>query len=55
VVFGKSTAHMEVTAVEFLPYQKQLYILVADSDKYVHVLQYDPESTLTLYATSRLR
>jgi CPSF A subunit region len=44
IVFGKSAAQMEVTAVEFLPHEKQLYILAADSDKYLHVLQYDPES-----------
>ena len=47
IVFGKSAPQMEVTAVEFLPHEKQLYILAADSDKYVHVLQYDPENPRT--------
>jgi cleavage and polyadenylation specificity factor subunit 1 len=47
IVFGKSAAQMEVTAVEFLPHEKQLYILAADSDKFVHVLQYDPENPRT--------
>jgi cleavage and polyadenylation specificity factor subunit 1 len=38
---------MEVIAAEFLPHEKQLYILVGDADKNIHVLQYDPESKLT--------
>lgn len=45
-LFGKSASHMEVVASEFLPQDKQLNILVADSDKNIHVLQYDPESRL---------
>jgi hypothetical protein len=44
VLFGKSNSRMEVIASEFLPQDKQLNILAADSDKNIHVLQYDPES-----------
>lgn len=35
---------MEVMSAEFLPHGKQLYILIADGDKNLQVLQYDPES-----------
>lgn len=48
ILFGKSASKMEVMAAEFLPYEKQLYILVGDADKNIHVLQYDPESGLIL-------
>ena len=44
-LFGKSK-HIEVMALEFLPDGKQLYIIVADADCNLHVLQYDPERTL---------
>lgn len=43
ILFGKSRAHMEVMAAEFLPHDKQLYLMVADADCNLHVLQYDPE------------
>ena len=44
MLFGKSNPHMEIVAADFLPQDKQLSILAADSDKNIHVLQYDPES-----------
>lgn len=43
-VFSKGPSRMEVIAAEFLPHEKQLYIIVGDADKNIHVLQYDPES-----------
>ncbi|KAL8998200.1 MAG: hypothetical protein Q9169_002685 [Polycauliona sp. 2 TL-2023] len=42
-LFGKSTSHIEVLAGEFLPDGRNLYLVVADADSNVHVLQYDPE------------
>ncbi|KAL8663079.1 MAG: hypothetical protein Q9168_008152, partial [Polycauliona sp. 1 TL-2023] len=42
-LFGKSTSHIEVLAGEFLPDGKNLYLVVADADSNIHVLQYDPE------------
>jgi hypothetical protein len=42
-LFGKGRARMEVIAAEFLPYGKHLFILVADTESNLHVLQYDPE------------
>jgi hypothetical protein len=44
MVFSKTDAQMEIMAAEFLPHEKQLYILVADADKNIQVFQYDPES-----------
>jgi CPSF A subunit region len=43
VLFGKGRSQMEVIAADFLPYEKQLHIIVADADCNLHVLQFDPE------------
>lgn len=42
-LFGKDPEYLEVVTADFLPDGKKLYILVADSDCNLHVLQYDPE------------
>lgn len=42
-LFGKDLDELEVVTADFLPDGKKLYILVADSDCNLHVLQYDPE------------
>ncbi|KAF3403665.1 Protein cft1 [Penicillium rolfsii] len=42
-LFGKDPEYLEVVTAEFLPDGNKLYILVADSDCNLHVLQYDPE------------
>lgn len=42
-LFGKDSAGLEVISAEFFPDEDQLYILVADGDCTLHVLQYDPE------------
>ncbi|KAJ5663769.1 Cleavage/polyadenylation specificity factor A subunit C-terminal [Penicillium longicatenatum] len=42
-LFGKDPEYLEVAAADFLPDGIKLYILVADSDCNLHVLQYDPE------------
>ena len=44
-LFGKSSKHLEVITADFLPDGKQLYIVAADADCNIHVLQFDPEST----------
>lgn len=44
-LFGKSSKHIEALTAEFLPDGKQLYIIAADADCNIHVLQFDPEST----------
>jgi cleavage and polyadenylation specificity factor subunit 1 len=44
MTFGRATNKTEVMATEFLPHEKQLYIIVADADKNLDILEYDPES-----------
>jgi cleavage and polyadenylation specificity factor subunit 1 len=34
---------MEVTVADLLPDGKELYIVAADTDCNIHILQYDPE------------
>jgi cleavage and polyadenylation specificity factor subunit 1 len=43
ILFGKQTQDMEVMAAEIFPIGKELYIVVADSDCNLHVLQFEPE------------
>jgi len=43
MLFGKSSTSMEVVAAEFLPDGKELYIVAADADCNLHIMQYDPE------------
>lgn len=43
MLFGKQTDDMEIVSAEILPIGDQLYIVAADSDCNLHVLQYDPE------------
>ncbi|KAK3177207.1 hypothetical protein OEA41_008536 [Lepraria neglecta] len=47
-LFGKSPHHIEVVAADFLPDGKQLYMVVADADCNLHILQFDPEHPKTL-------
>ncbi|PGG98566.1 hypothetical protein AJ79_08819 [Helicocarpus griseus UAMH5409] len=42
-LFSKDDGSLQVMAADFLPDGKRLYILVADDDCNIHVLQYDPE------------
>lgn len=42
-LFGKYIQDLEVIAADFLPDGKQLYILVADAECNIHILQFDPE------------
>ncbi|KAE8350582.1 protein cft1 [Aspergillus coremiiformis] len=42
-LFAKDLDYLEVLAADFLPDGNKLFMLVADSDCNLHVLQYDPE------------
>lgn len=55
MLFGKSGKNMEVLATEFLPDGKELYIVAADADGGLHVLQYDPERKYTSPLSFSLR
>jgi cleavage and polyadenylation specificity factor subunit 1 len=43
-LFGRDQLGLEVIAAEFLPDGKNLYIIAADGDGDLHVMQFDPES-----------
>lgn len=43
-LFGRDQVGLEVMAAEFLPDGKHLYIIAADADGDLHVMQFDPES-----------
>ena len=43
ILFGKSGQNMETMCVEMLPDGKELFVVAADADCNLHVLQYDPE------------
>ncbi|KAL8634970.1 MAG: hypothetical protein Q9228_007492, partial [Teloschistes exilis] len=47
-LFGKSANQMEVLAADFLPNGKNLYLVVADADSVIHILQFDPEHPKSL-------
>ncbi|OJJ46311.1 hypothetical protein ASPZODRAFT_133341 [Penicilliopsis zonata CBS 506.65] len=42
-LFGKDSDYLDVVAADFLPDGKRLYMLVADGECNLHILQYDPE------------
>ncbi|KAL8931936.1 MAG: hypothetical protein Q9216_007019, partial [Gyalolechia sp. 2 TL-2023] len=42
-LFSKSSSHIEVLAADFLPDGKQLYLVIADADSNLQILQFDPE------------
>lgn len=43
MLFGKSNTKLEVLNVDFLPDGKELFIIAADVDANIHVMQFDPE------------
>ena len=47
-VFSKSTGQLDVLLADFLPFGDQLYIVVADVDCNLHIMQYDPEREFEL-------
>ena len=47
-LFARSKHNLEAMAVEFLPFDEQLHLVVADADMNLQVLQFDPDSTFPL-------
>lgn len=43
-LFGRDQTGIEVVAAEFLPDGKNLYIIAADGDGDLHIMQFDPDS-----------
>ena len=52
MLFGRSRNQLEVLAAEFLPFESQLHIIIADADMNLQVLQFDPESTSITFLSS---
>ena len=52
-LFSRSKHNLETIAVDFLPFDQQLHLIIADADMNLQVLQFDPDST-SLLLTSRL-
>jgi cleavage and polyadenylation specificity factor subunit 1 len=48
LLFGKSSANLEVVAADILPDGKDLYIVAADAECNLHIFQYDPERKFLL-------
>ncbi|ESZ98141.1 hypothetical protein SBOR_1520 [Sclerotinia borealis F-4128] len=48
LLFGKSATKMEVLCVDLLPDGKDLFIVAADADGNLHIMQYDPEHPKSL-------
>ncbi|KAF3038532.1 mRNA cleavage and polyadenylation factor subunit [Didymella heteroderae] len=44
MLFGRSKHQLECITTEFLPFDEQLHIVVADADMNLQILQYDPEN-----------
>lgn len=42
MLFGKTRTNLEVVAADFLPFDRQLFIVIADGDCNIHVMQFDP-------------
>ncbi len=51
LLFGRSRNHLEVLGADFLPFEKQLFLVITDADLNIQVLQYDPDSTFALFHT----
>ena len=47
-LFARSKHNLEAMAVESLPFDQQLHLVVADADMNLQVLQFDPDSTFLL-------
>ncbi|KAK2625576.1 hypothetical protein QTJ16_004888 [Diplocarpon rosae] len=43
MLFGKSAKNMEIMEADLLPDRNELYIVAADSDCNLHIMQFDPE------------
>jgi hypothetical protein len=43
MLFGRSKHHLECMTADFLPFDQQLHIVVADADMNLQVMQFDPD------------
>ncbi|KAB5584746.1 CPSF A subunit region-domain-containing protein [Coniochaeta sp. 2T2.1] len=43
VLFGKSSTNLEMLNADFLPFNKELYIVASDPDGNLHILEFNPD------------
>jgi cleavage and polyadenylation specificity factor subunit 1 len=55
ILFGKSGKNMEIVAADLLPDGKELYMVAADADCGLHVMQFDPERKLNPFLPPSLQ
>jgi cleavage and polyadenylation specificity factor subunit 1 len=55
ILFGKSGKNMEIVAADLLPDGKELYMVAADADCRLHVMQFDPERKLNPFLPPSLQ
>lgn len=55
MLFGKSFGNMEVMSAELLPHGNELFVVAADADCNLHILQFDPERKFHLPSTASLK
>ncbi len=48
-LFSKSPHAIEILAADFLPDGKQLYLVAADAECNIHILQFDPEGNPPIF------
>ena len=54
IQFGKSAKNFEVITADLLPDGKELFIVVADAEGNMHILQYDPERKFSKTKKTRI-
>ncbi|KAH6094447.1 cleavage factor two protein CFT1 [Parastagonospora nodorum] len=55
MLFGRSKHHLECITADFLPFEEQLHIIVADADMNLQVLQFDPDHPKSMGGTRLLQ
>ncbi|KAF1912529.1 protein CFT1 [Ampelomyces quisqualis] len=55
MLFGRSKHYLECMTAEFLPFEEQLHIVVADADMNLQVLQFDPDHPKSMGGTRLLQ
>ncbi|KAI5955342.1 CFT1 [Candida jiufengensis] len=51
VMLGKDTQHLNVESADFIVNDEEIYILVADNNNVLHLIQYDPDDPSSINGT----
>ncbi|AOA60474.1 mRNA cleavage and polyadenylation factor subunit [Komagataella phaffii CBS 7435] len=55
ISLGKDVAHVDVCAADFVVFEGNLFIIIADEDGMLHLIQYDPEDPASMQGQRLLR